>query len=107
MRPGGMQTSLEMRAAGATLAAFGPLDYFHRHQLESELSRLCAGVEPVLTLDLSEVDFMDSSAARFVLGAVARLTREGRKLCLVGARGQVRKMLCILGLEAVLEDVAG
>ncbi len=101
-----MSTSLEMRAEGGCLQAFGPLDYFHRLELEQELSRLCACDLGEVTLDLSGVDFMDSTAARFVLSAVARMSREGRKLCLVGARGQVRKMLCILGLEAVLEDLA-
>lgn len=97
--------ALRLRAQGSCLAVEGQLDYFTRQQLDEELLTLCGTDHPQLRLDLAGVDFIDSTAARHVINAVARLTREGRQLTVVGARGQVRKMLCILGLECLLEDL--
>lgn len=97
--------TLRLQAQGSCLAIEGQLDYFTRQQLDEELQNLCGTAHEQLRLDLSGVDFIDSTAARHVINAVARLTHEGRQLRVVGARGQVRKMLCILGLERLLEDL--
>lgn len=99
------QRTLRLQAHGATLDVEGQLDYFTHQQLGGELSRLCDEAEHLtVTLDMSRVDYVDSTAARHILGAAARLSKEGRRFVILGAQGQVRKMLCILGLERMLED---
>lgn len=96
--------NLRLESHGSTLDVEGQLDYFTHQQLEVELTRLCDAEHLTVTLDMARVDYVDSTAARHILSAAARLCREGRRFVIRGSRGQVRKMLCILGLERMLED---
>lgn len=96
--------ALRLQAHENTLDIEGQLDYFTHQQLGLELARLCEEAHLEIKLDVSRVDYIDSTAARHVLTAAARLSKEGRRFLILGARGQVRKMLCILGLERMLED---
>ncbi len=98
------QRQLRIQAQGSVLDIEGQLDYFTHQPLGQHLERLCDEEHLQITMDMSRVDYIDSTAARHVLTAAARLTKEGRRMVVLGARGQVRKMLCILGLERMLED---
>jgi stage II sporulation protein AA (anti-sigma F factor antagonist) len=60
-----------------------------------------------LVVDMSRVDFLDSSGLGVLLGRYRRLEAAGRKLRLVGVRPAVKAVLRIAGVTrlAVVEDV--
>ncbi|MGI6128816.1 MAG: STAS domain-containing protein [bacterium] len=55
-----------------------------------------------LVLDLTKVKFMDSSGLGFILGRYRRLIEEGRPTILVGAQGQVNRVLKMSGLNKII-----
>jgi anti-sigma B factor antagonist len=67
----------------------------------------------VLVVDLSGLEFMDSSALRVLLRAAKRLEAAGRALRLVNPVGEVRRVLELIGADqlmpvfATVEDAAG
>ena len=57
-------------------------------------------------LDLTELEFMDSSAVRVILQADSRAREQGRRLALVTGNGPPHRVLSILGLTDRLDVVA-
>ena len=55
-----------------------------------------------LILDLTEIEFMDSSGLGFILGRYKQLEEQGREMVLVGARNQVSRVLKMSGVEEIL-----
>lgn len=55
-----------------------------------------------LLLDLSEVEFVDSSGLGVILGRYRRLQETGRTLSLVGVRSSVRAVLELAGIDSII-----
>ena len=55
-----------------------------------------------LVLDLTKVTFMDSSGLGFMLGRYRRLVEDGGTTIVVGAQGQVRRVLELSGLTKII-----
>ncbi|MEX0875480.1 MAG: STAS domain-containing protein [Actinomycetota bacterium] len=53
-------------------------------------------------LDVSDVDFMDSTGLGIVLGLLRRLREGGGSLKMIGAHGSVRRLLEITELDKVI-----
>jgi anti-anti-sigma factor len=91
----------ERQGAGHRLALNGELDLAAAYDLETALSRLCAGVGGQIELDLRGVTFMDSMGMRSLLTARDMCTEHGSELSVIAGHGQ-RKMLEVTGLIEVL-----
>ncbi|MFZ5826416.1 MAG: STAS domain-containing protein [Bacillota bacterium] len=63
-----------------------------------------AGDAPVLVLDLSEMDFVDSTGIRSLIGVKQRMVEEGRVLQVEGLRPDVLDILDIMGIRDLLFD---
>jgi anti-sigma B factor antagonist len=94
------------------VAASGDLDIVTSPQLESCLAEARRDSANVI-LDLSAVDFMDTSSLAVIVGHWKKLTARGGTLALAGARYRYTKTLWITGLadrlpmfETVAEAVA-
>ena len=80
----------------------GELDIAVAHALEQRLGELKASTE-CLRLDLSRLEFIDSSGIRTVLLAVRDARREGREIEVERrVAGQVERTIQVLGADAVL-----
>jgi len=55
-----------------------------------------------LTIDLTDVEFIDSSGLGVLLGRYRRLKPAGRHLSLTGVRPAVRSVLELAGLDAII-----
>jgi anti-sigma B factor antagonist len=94
----------------AVLVLAGELDLYTAPRLQSELAAaLSGGNPPRLVVDMSAVDFCDSTGMNVLLAAHRRASEQGGSLELAGPRPAVRKILQVTGLETiftVLEDPA-
>ena len=79
------------------VAAVGDLDIVTSPQLDSCLTEARRDAASVI-LDLSAVDFMDTSSLAVIVGHWKKLTARGGTLALAGARYRYTKTLWITGL---------
>lgn len=73
----------ERRGPAHVVGLSGELDIATRPALEDELRIVEASGADEIVLDLSRLDFIDSSGLQLVLGADARSKADGRRLRLV------------------------
>jgi anti-sigma B factor antagonist len=84
----------------------GEIDLYTVPRLQKELgSALAAGSPPRLIVDLSGVDFCDSTGVNALLAAHRQARESGGDLELAAPRTAVRKILQVTGLEAVFTVV--
>jgi anti-anti-sigma factor len=80
------------------------LDLETAPRLESQLDELIDGGAALVVLQLGEVEFLDSSGMRTIVGAARRLGDGGGKLLLADVSGAALQVLEIAG---VLHDLVG
>ena len=86
-------------AEGALLvAASGELDLAAAPRLATVLSMATASAEPAVVLDLSEVDFIDSTALGAIMHASTEAEAVGKRMLVVAIDGPVRRLLEITNL---------
>ena len=77
----------------AVIALTGELDVAGSALLEQELERVASELSPAgLVLDLSELDFMDSTGLRLVVTADQKSREDGRPFALVRGKEDVQRV---------------
>jgi anti-sigma B factor antagonist len=97
--------TIEERGSTAHLTLHGELDISTASRLEDDLRRIEADAPPVLILDLSRLEFMDSSGLRMLIAADTRAREAGRRLVLIKGNDMVQRVLRLTGLDERLEIV--
>lgn len=92
-----LELSSQRLDGAVVVAAVGDLDIVTSPQLDSCLTEARRDVTCVI-LDLSAVDFMDTSSLAVIVGHWKKLTARGGTLALAGARYRYTKTLWITGL---------
>jgi anti-sigma B factor antagonist len=92
-----LELSSQQLDGAVVVAATGDLDIVTSPQLDSALTEARRGSARVI-LDLSAVDFMDTSSLAVIVGHWKKLTARGGMLALAGARYRYTKTLWITGL---------
>ena len=100
----GIEVSAERQEARSIVRLKGELDIASVPQVESVLRRAEDDAKP-LVIDLSELQFIDSSGLRLVLGAEARAQEAGVSLTIVHGPEPVRRVFRIAHLEDRLQFV--
>ncbi len=88
------------------LVLAGELDISSRHHFDGDVTEAQTHSGRVL-LDLRALTFIDCACLAIVFAAARRARAEGAVLILLGPRGQVRRMLALVGSPpgvAVLDD---
>jgi anti-sigma B factor antagonist len=93
----GLVLSSEQRDGSVIVTVGGDLDIVTSPALDDCLGQTRAAGSTVI-LDLSAVDFMDTSALAVIVGHWKRLEGAGGRLALAGARYRYTKTLWITGL---------
>lgn len=84
------------------MSVHGEIDLYTVPRLQRELASVLATSEPVrLVVDLSGVDFCDSTGVNVLLAAHRQAREKGGDLELAAPRPAVRKILQVTGLETV------
>jgi anti-anti-sigma factor len=99
--------SVEERNEGSAwiLAARGELDLRTSPELEGRLDRVWASGAELVILDLRQIEFMDSTGLRVLLGAHQRAQESSRRFALVRGADQVERVLTLTGVRDLLTIV--
>jgi anti-anti-sigma factor len=103
--------TLRVRVGGSddetTIALFGELDLANARTLSAELERAEAGGADSITIDMRELEFIDSTGIAVLVAVHRRLNqdREGVRLIRSQASG-VRRVMEVTGLDRELPFVA-
>jgi anti-sigma B factor antagonist len=89
--------SMKTHGASVVVSVQGELDVTSSQRFDDRLSEAAAASDQVI-LDMSEVDFMDTSALAVIVAHWRRQTAEGGVFLLAGARYRYTKALWITGL---------
>ncbi len=92
------------------MSVAGEIDLYTAPRLHGELATVLAGGGAVqIVVDMSGVEFCDSTGMNVLLAAQRRAQEGGGDIQLAGPRPAVRKVLQVTGLETVftvLDDTA-
>jgi anti-sigma B factor antagonist len=97
--------TIEERGDAVHVTLLGELDISNATRLEDDLRRVEAGSPLLLVLDLSRLEFMDSTGLRLLIGADARARESGRRLVLIRGNEMVQRVLRVTRLDERLEIV--
>src|SRR5215467_4241313 len=105
-----LKVSTRSQGGRVVMSLGGEIDLYTAPRLHGELFTLLSGDGPVqVVVDMSGVDFCDSTGMNVLLAAHRRAREQGGDLELAAPRPAVRKILHVTGLESVftvLDDPA-
>jgi anti-sigma B factor antagonist len=83
--------------------ASGEIDLYTAPRLQSELTAVIASAAPAsrVVVDMSGVEFCDSTGMNVLLSCLRQARERGGELELAAPRPAVRKILSVTGLDAV------
>jgi anti-anti-sigma factor len=93
------------RSGVVTVKLVGELDISSASRVERELKRAEKGEPPALVLDLSGLEFLDSTGLRMIVAADQRAREEGRRFALIRGTEAVQRVFRITFLEERLPFV--
>ena len=85
------------------VAAVGQLDLSSAPLLQGAIAKLEAQAPSLLTVDLSRLEFMDSTGLHLLLEAHQRAVEQGRRLVVVRPPAAVHRLFEVTGTDRVLE----
>src|SRR4051812_11528166 len=103
--PGPFDVTISEHAGAVHVTLGGELDISTAPRLEDDLRRVEADGPALLVIDLSGLDFMDSTGLRLLIAADSRAREAGRRLGLVQGNDMVRRVLRLTRLDERLEIV--
>jgi anti-sigma B factor antagonist len=83
------------------LAAKGEVDLYTAPRLKDELARLAGSGRARVTVDLGDVEFLDSTGLGVLISGLKRCREAGGDLRLASPREPILKVLSITGLDRV------
>lgn len=87
------------------VSLIGEFDYAEMTMAQDEIRAAEAQQPSIVVLDLTGLEFMDSSAVRVILQTDSRAREQGRRLALITGTGPPHRVLSILGLTERLDVV--
>src|SRR4051794_23098977 len=99
------EVTLTESAGSVHVKLRGELDISTAPRLEEDLRRAEADGPAVIMVDLSGLDFMDSTGLRLLISADLRAREAGRRLVLVQGNEMVQRVLRLTRLDERLEIV--
>ena len=96
--------SYEVKGNGLVVRLRGELDHSAAERLRGELDGLIERTRAKrLLLDMSELDFMDSSGIGLIIGRYKLMARRGGSVAVVGSNERVDRIFNMAGLYSLVE----
>lgn len=83
------------------MAIAGEIDLYTAPRLQAEFARLLENGPARIVIDMSGVEFCDSTGMNVLLSALKRMRERGGQLEVAAPRPAVRKILQVTGLDSV------
>jgi anti-sigma B factor antagonist len=99
--PGDLHVVVSRAGSGHEIRLLGELDMSTASRLRDELARLATDGPSLVTVDLSELSFIDSTGLSVLITGLKRLRQEGGDMALRSPTAGTRKVLEITGLTEV------
>ncbi|MBX6766014.1 MAG: STAS domain-containing protein [Actinomadura rubrobrunea] len=96
-----LKVSTASQGGNAVVTATGELDLYTAPRLQAALAGLLREQVDRIVVDLSGVEFCDSTGMNVLLAAMKRLKEQGGTLELAAPRPAVRRILQVTGLDSV------
>jgi anti-sigma B factor antagonist len=96
-----LNVSTSSQGGHAVVTASGELDLYTAPQLQTALAALLREHVDRVVVDLSGIEFCDSTGMNVLLSAMKRLKEQGGTLELAAPRPAVRRILQVTGLDTV------
>lgn len=96
---------VDLKKKGTILSVYlqGEIDHHAAAEVKTKVDAYITGSNvETLVMDFSQVSFMDSAGIGMVMGRYQNMKRLGGKLCIVGMKGTVRRILEMSGLTGVI-----
>jgi anti-sigma B factor antagonist len=103
--PAGLEVVTSRRGDAHVVALRGELELATIGRAEAELGPIEAGECDEIVVDLSGLEFLDSTGIHFLIALRERCAARGRQLSLVAPSGSVRRVLDLSGAAAILTSV--
>jgi anti-sigma B factor antagonist len=97
-----LDVSTTQQDGHAVVAATGEVDLFTAPILDSELTQVVSDGAASVVVDLSGVEFLDSTGLSVIVKALKRIREAGGSLSVVVASERVAKVFRITGLDQIL-----
>ena len=96
-----LKVTTRLQGDHTVISVTGEIDLYTAPKLQSELMTALAGNPVRLIVDMSAVDFCDSTGINVLLAAHRQARERGGELQLAGPGSATRKVLQVTGLESV------
>ncbi|MBO3745977.1 STAS domain-containing protein [Streptosporangiaceae bacterium NEAU-GS5] len=96
-----LKVATQSHAGHAVLTVSGEIDLYTAPRLQAEFTRLLETGPERVVIDMSGVEFCDSTGMNVLLSALKRLRERGGRLEVAAPRPAVRKILQVTGLDSV------
>lgn len=98
------QVLFETEGEKTVIRLFGEVDHHSAVGVRAQIDeKLLAERSKTVYLDLSRVDFMDSSGLGLIMGRLATVNRYGGKLILLDPSPAAKRMIRLAALERVIQ----
>lgn len=99
-----MELTLSTREVGdkSVVEAAGEVDVYTAPQLDEELTRIVESGTYALVVDLTNVDFLDSTGLGVLVKTLKRVREHGGSLAIVATADRITKVFRITGLDSVM-----
>lgn len=94
-----LQVSKEQSGAATVVKAVGELDLHTAPALQKELDRAVEADSDLVVVDLSGVEFMDSTGLSVIVSTVAALRATSRELRVVSSNARITKVFTLTGVD--------
>lgn len=104
-----LQVSTEQSGAATVVSAVGELDLHTAPMLQEHLDRAVQSQDGLIVVDLTAVDFMDSTGLSVIVSAVASMRPSGRELRVASSSDRITKVFTLTGIDqqvGIFETVA-
>ena len=101
-----MAVQIEIREDSVLACLSGEIDHHSAAEIRENLDNMIAETRPKsLVLELSDIDFMDSSGLGLVLGRYRRLQEIGAKMFIKNPSVRIEKILAMAGVDKLIRII--
>jgi anti-sigma B factor antagonist len=82
----------------------GEVDISNAHQFKKQLEAALSATKQNIAIDLSELNYMDSTGLGVIIGTYGAIKKEGLSIRILNPKENVKKVIRVSGLDRLLSE---